>query len=621
MGGQKRQQFTTADPNSFARPDELLVKGIQLDWKVDFLQKILSGHVVLTVHRQTGSAEDLVLDTRDLQILGVTDVKTGTKLSFTLDEPVPAFGSKLTIKLVEGNEDKSFDLKIEYETSPKSSALQWLLPAQTAGKRHPYLFSQCEAIHARSMLPCQDTPSVKAPYSAKVTTSRDLTVLMSAVRDAEPTEEGENKTYTFTQKVPIPSYLIAIVVGALESRKVSERIDVWSEKEFVDRAVYEFAEAETMLKTAEDIVGPYVWGRYDILVLPPSFPFGGMENPCLTFVTPTLLVGDRSQADVIAHEISHSWTGNLVTNRTFEHFWLNEGFTVFLERKIVGRMFGEAHRQFVSIGGWKELTDIVKTLGDHHPFTKLVVDLDGVDPDDAFSVIPYEKGYAFLYYLEQLLGGQQIFEAFLRAYIDEYKYMCVETETWKTFLINYFKNEKSAELSKIDWNAWLFQPGMPPETPNYDMTLENACIDLCRRWIRASSAELDQFSSKDLVDMSSLQIHEFLTLLLENETLPLDKIERMEKLYLFNSATNSEIRLRWIRLCLQSHWKEIVPFAIEFVTEQGRMKYVRPIYRALYAWEESRPLAVQNFQDHKSEMMYLTARCIAKELHLEDAKP
>lgn len=607
-----------SDPNSFSRPDECVVKDVYLEWEIDFGQNIVFGHAILEVDCKKENVEELVLDTRDLQIRNVTDIGTNQKVKFTLSEPVSAFGSKLTVVLPEGSEDKSYTFKIEYATSPKSSALQWLRPEQTAGKQQPYLFSQCEAIHARSLLPCQDTPSVKTPYSAKVTTSSKLTVLMSALRDADPSEHGEKKTYTFKQKVPIPSYLIAVVVGALECRKISERIDVWSEKEIVDKAAFEFSEAETMLKTAEDIVGPYIWNRYDILVLPPSFAFGGMENPCLTFVTPTLLAGDRSQANVIAHEISHSWTGNLVTNRSFEHFWLNEGFTVFLERKIVGRMFGEAHRQFVSIGGWKDLADIVKTLGEQHPFTKLVVDLKGVDPDDAFSSVPYEKGYAFLYYLEQLLGGQQIFETFLRSYINEYKYKSIDTDTWKMFLIKYFKNEKNAELSKIDWNAWLYQPGMPPETLHYDTALEDACHHLCLKWIEANSSELDQFSAQDLSKMSSLQIQEFLTLLLENETLPLNKIELIAKLYNFNSTKNSEIRFRWLRLCLQSHWKEIIPLAIEFAVEQGRMKYVRPIYRALYAWEESRPVAIQTFLDHKHEMMYMTAHCIAKELHLEN---
>lgn len=300
-------------------------------------------------------------------------------------------------------------IEISFETSPKSSALQWLTPEQTSGKEHPYLFSQCQAIHCRAILPCQDTPSVKLTYSAEVSVPKELVALMSAIRDGEAPdpEDPSRKIYRFSQKVPIPCYLIALVVGALESRQIGPRTLVWSEKEQVEKSAYEFSETESMLKIAEDLGGPYVWGQYDLLVLPPSFPYGGMENPCLTFVTPTLLAGDKSLSNVIAHEISHSWTGNLVTNKTWDHFWLNEGHTVYLERHICGRLFGEKFRHFHALGGWGELQNSIKTFGDTHPFTKLVVDLTNVDPDVAYSSVPYEKGFALLFYLEQLLGGPE----------------------------------------------------------------------------------------------------------------------------------------------------------------------------------------------------------------------
>ncbi|MEE6519831.1 hypothetical protein FKM82_017582, partial [Ascaphus truei] len=263
-----------------------------------------------------------VLDTKDLTIKSV--VVNGQKATFVLGQSHSFKGTPLEITLpfplTRGQE---IIVGICYETSPKSSALQWLTPEQTAGKKHPYLFSQCQATHCRTIVPCQDAPSVKFTYYCQVSIPKELVALMSAINDGDipDPEDCKRKIYRFRQNVPIPSYLIALVVGAVEGRKLGPRTVVWTEKELMDASAYEFAETEKMLKHAEDLVGPYVWERYDLLILPPSFPYGGMENPCLTFVTPTVLAGDRSLASVIAHEISHSWTGNLVTNKTWEHFW------------------------------------------------------------------------------------------------------------------------------------------------------------------------------------------------------------------------------------------------------------------------------------------------------------
>ncbi|KAK8728435.1 hypothetical protein OTU49_009299, partial [Cherax quadricarinatus] len=309
-------RLSPADPNSYSRPDQVVVSSIHLNWDVDFPSKIISGTATLTVDRKQDDAVHLILDTRDLTIKSVKDEETGQVLQYTLGEPHPNFGSELKIAL-SSDAKKQLKVQIEYETSASSSALQWLAPEQTAGKQHPYVFSQCQAIHCRSLVPCQDTPTVKMPYTAEVSAPSELVVLMSALREGQQ-EKGNRKVFRFRQPVPMPSYLIAIAVGALESRKIGPRSLVWSEKELVEKAEYEFSETETMLKTAEELCGDYVWGQYDLLILPPSFPYGGMENPCLTFVTPTLLAGDRSLADVIAHEITHSWTGNLVTNSNWQ---------------------------------------------------------------------------------------------------------------------------------------------------------------------------------------------------------------------------------------------------------------------------------------------------------------
>ena len=355
---------------------------------------------------------------RGLNINNVVLSDTDVALSHTVKDA--SLGSALVVELPEelAKTGTSVKITISYATSPEASGIQWLAAAQTAGKTHPYLFTQCQAIHARSVLPCQDTPAVKCQYAARITVPSALTALMSAasVSSSEPIsavaaagEDGGDgpsmRTFSFEQKVPVQSYLIALVVGALESHDLSERCRVWSEPQQIEASAREFGEVEEMLQAAESLLGPYVWGRYDLLVLPPSFPYGGMENPMLTFVTPTLLAGDRSLTSVVIHEITHSWTGNLVTNAGWEHFWLNEGFTVFAERKIYGALKGEAMRQAACIGGLDALRSSIDHFGADHKFTRLCPPMDSAtDPDDAFSSVPYEKGSNLLYYPEQLVS-------------------------------------------------------------------------------------------------------------------------------------------------------------------------------------------------------------------------
>ncbi|OXB76923.1 UNVERIFIED_CONTAM: hypothetical protein H355_002394 [Colinus virginianus] len=310
-----------ADPSSFASPSCCLTRHLHLRCRVDFGAHALRGTAALTARAERDALRCLVLDTKDLQVFKVT--ANGRDAKFAFGEKHSFKGTPLEITLpFEMSRGQEAIVEISFESSPKSSALQWFTPEQTSGKKHPFLFSQCQANHCRAILPCQDTPAVKLTYYAEISVPKELVALMSASRDGEmpDPEDGSRKIYRFRQNVPIPSYLIALVVGDLESRKIGPRTQVWAEKELVDKSAYEFAETEAMLQTAEDLAGPYVWGQYDLLVLPPSFPYGGMENPCLTFVTPTLLAGDRSLSNVIAHEISHSWTGNLVTNKTWEHF-------------------------------------------------------------------------------------------------------------------------------------------------------------------------------------------------------------------------------------------------------------------------------------------------------------
>ncbi|XP_029418965.1 leukotriene A-4 hydrolase [Nannospalax galili] len=564
-----------ADTCSLASPASVCqTKHLHLRCSVDFARRTLTGTAALTVQSQEDNLRSLTLDTKDLTIEKV--VINGQEVKYTLGEKQSYKGSPMEISLpIALSKNQEVVIEISFETSPKSSALQWLTPEQTSGKQHPYLFSQCQAIHCRAVLPCQDTPSVKLTYTAEVSVPKELVALMSAIRDGEAhdPEDPSRKIYRFSQKVPIPCYLIALVVGALESRQIGPRTLVWSEKEQVEKSAYEFSETESMLKIAEDLGGPYVWGQYDLLVLPPSFPYGGMENPCLTFVTPTLLAGDKSLSNVIAHEISHSWTGNLVTNKTWDHFWLNEGHTVYLERHICGRLFGEKFRHFHALGGWGELQNTVNKL------------------------------------LEVFLG-------FLKAYVEKFSYKSITTEDWKNFLYSHFK-DKVDVLNQVDWNAWLYSPGLPPVKPNYDMTLTNACIALSQRWITAKEEDLSSFSITDLKDLSSHQLNEFLAQMLQKAPLPLGHIKRMQEVYNFNAINNSEIRFRWLRLCIQSKWEEAIPLALKMATEQGRMKFTRPLFKDLAAFDKSHDQAIHVYQEHRASMHPVTAMLVGRDLKVD----
>lgn len=606
-----KRRLSPDDPSSFSRPSECRVNALDLVWDIDFIKSIINGTAYLDVEKSSPSVDRLILDTRKLDIHRVFCRESGNNLLYDVDETVDIFGSKLEVKLPT-DEKLKLTIGIDYSTSRESEALQWLSPEQTAGKRQPYLYSQCQAIHARSVVPCQDSPAVKFPYTAKVTVPKEVIALMSACRNGYSISRSDNskKVFFFKQPIPIPSYLIAIVVGDLESRDIGPRTKVWSEREMVDSAAFEFSETEAMLQTAESLLGPYVWGQYDLLILPPSFPYGGMENPCLTFVTPTLLAGDQSLANVIAHEIAHSWTGNLVTNSNHEHFWLNEGHTTFIERKICAQLgSGEPLRCLLAMIGWRNLDNYVTEKGPKHFYTMLVPFLVGVDPDDAFSCVPYEKGFALLFYLEGLLGGPSVFEPFLRAYIEQFMFKSIDTNQWKQFLFSFFQDQEET-LNSVDWDAWLYCPGMPPVNLHFDNNLLAEIYQLSQNWSTARNNDLDQFSAQDLDKFSTQQKEEFFNQLLLQESFSIQKISYMERIYQMFSVRNCEVRFKWLRLCIRAKWPEAIPHAFDFINSQGRMKFVIPVYRELYAWEATQVQTIENYQNHRHEMHPVTAKML-----------
>lgn len=400
--------------------------------------------------------------------------------------------------------------------------------------------------------------------------------------------------------------------------------NVWAEEAIVDEAASEFSETAEMLRTAAEICGDYVWKQYDLLVMPPSFPFGGMENPCLTFVTPTLLAGDKSLANVVAHEIAHSWTGNLVTNANYEHFWLNEGFTMFIEGKITGAMEGSASRDFQALRGLSELRDTIRgQLAGEPQFTKLVVDLSGpISPEDTFSSVPYIKGQTFLRYIEDTLGGPSVIDPFLRAYFAKYAYKSIETKDFRSELIAYFNATKAIELAKIDWDLWLYGVGMPPVIPAYDDSLSSVAHKHADLWANNS---LDAIRSSTLLtnvqELSSLQRVELLSTLVASKSIvgigP-EWLDLLETTYAFgsNATRNCDIRCRFVRLCIKAKQLNRLPEILTFANSNFRMKYVRPIYRDLGGWSEAKAQAVANYEKVKDQMMAVCSNQVAKDLGL-----
>eukprot|EP01135_Chromosphaera_perkinsii_P000954 Nk52_evm52s153 gene=Nk52_evmTU52s153 len=582
------------DPSSFAAVTDAYTEHLHLDLQVDFEKKILFGCATETFIIAKKGVKEVILDCRALDIKSVTDKDNGESLKFSIKKGDTDFGLALHIQVPENKRiaKQKFIVAIEYSTTPEGTAVQFLAPSQTAGKKEPFLFTQCQAIHCRSMIPCQDTPAVKVTYTANVTVPKGLRALMSAPADTSASKSpskrrastAKTETFSFNQKIPIPTYLIALAIGALESRTLGKRCTLYAEKESVEAAAWEFEETEEFLDIAIGICGPYEWGTYDILLLPPSFPYGGMENPNVTFVTPTLLAYDRSLVAVIAHEITHSWTGNLVTNATWGHFWINEGFTKYVERLIIGEKYGESTRQFHASLGWSVLKEAVKVKGEDSPLTCLVLDNEGVDPDDAFSTVPYEKGFALLYYLETLVGGKVEFMKFLKAYIKRFRGESIVTSQFKEFFLKFFeKKAQAGAFKKVNWEEWWYKPGMPVVKCDYDMSLADALNALFSKWTAASrSGNYKEFKAADVKEFNTLQMVGFLDRVIDAH-FGVEVLKAMDAAYSLTDVANCEIKYKWQTACLRAGHKAIFEPVKTFLVSQGRMKYTRALYRDLHA--------------------------------------
>jgi leukotriene-A4 hydrolase len=559
------------DPHSYN--DDTQPETETLDWKarVDFRTRRLHAEVTLTL--KEASAGPLDLDTRELDIRAVVDAQ-GKPLPFILSPPEPILGSRLRVELPPGLRQ----LTVSYRTSPQASALQWLTPSQTAGGQHPFLFSQCQAIHARSVIPCQDTPRIRIRYKAALTIPKALKAVMAAgfVRREEPSVEAVEH-YEMPQ--PIPPYLLAFAVGSLASKELGPRSRVWAEPEVLESAASEFEDVDAMLRVAESLFGAYEWERFDLLTMPPSFPYGGMENPRLTFLTPTLLAGDKSLVNVVAHELAHSWTGNLVTNASAEHFWLNESFTVFAERRILEALEGPEVAGLHAALGRRSLETALEHFRAHPQLTVLRTHLTGVDPDEVFSQIPYEKGYLMLRGMEDVVG-REAFDRYLRKYIDTFRFQAITSEDFVAFT----ERELPGVLAKVNGEEYLHKPGIPASAPS----------PRSRRLEELQRMKGTVPTVEAVKDWTPAEWQLFLEWMPADTTR--DQIRMLDERFRLTQSHNSEVLVAWLVAALRARYEPALERTDAFLGEVGRMKYLKPLYGALVASKDYRGKAREIFQ-------------------------
>jgi leukotriene-A4 hydrolase len=530
---------------------------------------VLSGTATLDLDAAPRSAH-VALDTRDLEIEAVTDA-AGAPLQWRLGAADPILGRALRVDLPADRRR----IVIRYRTSPGAAALQWLTPEQTAAKRHPYLFSQGQAILTRTWIPTQDSPGIRQSYDARIVVPAELRAVMSAealTPDGEPAGGGRAFRFRLTQ--PIPPYLIALAVGDLAFRPLGPRTGVWTEPSMLERSASELADVERMVAAAEGLYGPYRWGRYDLLVLPPSFPFGGMENPRLTFATPTILAGDRSLVSLVAHELAHSWSGNLVTNATWNDFWLNEGFTTYFENRIMEALYGPERAAMLANLGWQELQQAIADAGGPTGAdTRLHLDLSGRDPDEGTTNIAYEKGVTFLRTIERAVG-RPAWDAYLRAYFDRHAFQPMTTAGFLDDLrANLVRGDAGLE-QRLQLDRWAYEVGVPDNAvvvPSDAFTRVEAQAAAFGGGAAASTLRTEGWTTQEW--------QHFLGKLPEQLAAP--RLDELDRTFGLSRKGNSEILFAWLQIVVRNRYQPGVPALEHFLTSQGRRKFVRPLYAAL----------------------------------------
>lgn len=578
------------DPSTYARPQIARVTHIDLDLALDFAAKAVGGTASLDVLAAPGATE-LVLDSNGLGVSRVTDA-SGRELPFAIGKGVAGKGGPLIVTMGPGGEQRR--VVIQYTAAPQAEALQWLAPEQTAGKSQPFLFSQGQAILNRSWIPTQDSPGIRQTWRARVTAPKPLTVVMSGLKQGEAEDLGDRRAFTYAMDKPVAPYLIAIAAGDIAFRSLGPRSGVWAEPATLAAAAHETADTERMIDAAENLYGPYRWGRYDMIVLPPAFPYGGMENPTLTFLTPTFIAGDRSLNGLVAHELAHSWSGNLVTNANWADSWLNEGTTSYFENRIIEALYGKKRAAQEAALSYADMEAALAEAGSNAPDTALHLPDSVAGPDAGHSGIIYDKGAVFLRTVETMVGRER-FDAWLRQWFDNHAF---EPATSAMILADMRANlvgGDSALAERLQLDRWIYQPGLPDNVVRPDPTAFAEVDEAARAyadtrvattqpgapglrmtipegWTNWTSAERQRFLAKVPQDLTAQELR------------VLD-----ERLGL-STTGNNEVLFLWLKLALANRYEPAVPQAEHFLSTVGRRKFVSPLFETLMgegAWGEA----------------------------------
>ncbi|WP_337878797.1 M1 family metallopeptidase [Rheinheimera sp.] len=590
-----------ADPHSFSNSDLVSHPHLNLDLTADFAKKQLSGFVELELEWHHPDTRELVLDSRDLtigRVMGQTREGSWQLLPYQFGAKQADHGQALIIAC----QQQYNKVRVYYQTSPNASGLQWLSAEQTTEKQQPFLFSQSQSIHARSWIPLQDTPARRLTFSARIHTPKSLLAVMGADNSANTERDGD---YQFKMPQPIPAYLIALAVGDLQFKAMSDRTGVYAEAAWLDKAVAEFADTEQMMQVAGRMYGDYAWGRYDILVLPASFPFGGMENPRLSFITPTVIAGDKSLVSLIAHELAHSWSGNLVTNASWHELWLNEGFTNYVENRIMAAVFGEDRALLERQLAVQELQAELAELDPAD--TRLVTDYTGRDPDEAFTQVPYVKGMLLLQFLEQRFGREK-FDAFLKHYFANFAFQSMNTERFLRYLRQTLLQEPDT-VSFGEVLEWLNQPGLASTfvAPQSDAF---AKVDQqTRRW--QESGELDKLLTEDW------SIHQWLHFIHQlSASVRPEQLAALDQKFGLSQSQNAEIASAWFKQAISRNYQQALPHIKTFLLQVGRRKFVVPLYQQLAAMPGGKAMALEIYQQAKGGYHPLTQVAVERVLKL-----
>jgi aminopeptidase N len=586
------------DTASYARPLEARVHHVALDLNVDFEAKRIGGTATLDIDRKP-DAKQIVLDDKGLEIESIAD-GAGQPLQWKVGAADPKLGSPLAVTL--GPDTKR--LVIKYKSAPDAGALQWLTPEQTAGKKKPYLFSQGQAIENRTWIPTQDSPGIRQTWEATIHVPAGLTAVMSAPKAAEPITQGGESVFSYRMDHSVAPYMIAIGVGDLAFKSLGPRTGVWTEPVMLDRAAKELEDTEKMVEAAEKLYGPYRWGRYDLLVLPPAFPYGGMENPTLTFLTPTFIAGDKSLVSLVAHELAHSWSGNLVTNATWADSWLNEGVTSYFENRIMEALYGPRRARQEAALSFDEIEKAFAEEGRNAPITRLNLPPAQAVPDGGTSGIIYDKGAVFLRTMEKIVGREK-WDAYLRSYFDRHAFQPMTSALFLADMRANLVNGDKALEQKLQLDDWVYKPGLPSNVVRPDP---------------AAFAEVDQavktFASGGPVpaafgSWTTAEKMRFLNKL--PRKMPTARLEELNRRLKLNEAGNYEVMFSWLDLAIRNRFDPAVPALERFLTTQGRRRFVRPLIETLAEDRQwGRPIAVRIYRVARASYHPITQRDLDK---------